>query len=148
MEELGFLIEEFWKWTGLPREKWGQFDIAGLPVDVTTFPRLGEVCDACIRCINKSLSREEMELFLVGLAIDAEDEDILDACKDRAGVTFVSDMLCAGVSHPQSEARWQLTELLRKDIPQREHYLHILLADPDAYVRKRAGNVIYEQLLL
>ena len=82
-----------------------------------------------------------MELFLVGLAMDAENEDILDACKDRAGVTFVSDMLCAGVFHPQSEARWQLTELLRKEIPQREHYLHILLADPDAYVRKRAGNI-------
>ena len=79
MEELSFLIEEFWKWTGLPRKKWGQFDIAGLPVDVTTFPRLGEVCDACIRCINKPLSGEEMELFLVGLAMDAENEDILDA---------------------------------------------------------------------
>jgi hypothetical protein len=37
---------------------------------------------------------------------------------------------------------------LNTGIKQWEHYLHILLADTDAYVRKRAGNVIYEQPLL
>lgn len=140
MNKLALLINEFWLWTQLSKDKWKKTDIGDLPVQPTDFPRIGEICDACIALINMPLSPIDISLFLTGMAIDSEDEDILECCKN-ANDAFLYDLISNGITHPQSEARWQLAELLRRDIPQRDHFLNILSEDLNSYVRNRANMV-------
>ena len=142
MDNLVRLLNSFWIWTQLPEEKWGNADLIDLGVDAVLFPLIGEICDECINLINQQLSPEEINMFLMGLAIDSEDEDILNECKDCANDSFLYDIISEGVSHPQSEARWQLAEMLRRPIPQRDYFLKVLLSDTNLYVRKRANNVV------
>lgn len=142
MDRLNALIDEFWIWTNLPKDQWGCADIGKLQVPSTEFPKVGEICDVCISLINLPLMPEEINLFLMGMAIDSEDEDILDRCKDVANEAFLNIILATGISHSQSEARWQLAELLRRDFSQRDYYLNLLIADSNEYVRKRAKNVM------
>ena len=141
MEVLDQLIYEFWAWTQLPNSFWGDADLANLPIDAVLFPKIGEICDTCIKLINTPLTPDEVNKFLMGLAIDSEDEDILENCMQHADDLFLYNIVSVGISHPQSYARWQLAELLRRPIPQREYYLYILLEDSNEYVRTRANNV-------
>lgn len=141
MDRLSFLIDEFWKWANIPYEKQKLYDVAQLSTSPVEFPRLGELCDACIALINKPLSELQISQFLLGLAIDAEDEDILDKCKKLASESFLYQIASAGVFFPQSETRWQIAELLRREIQNRDTLLNMLRLDSNAYVRKRADNV-------
>jgi hypothetical protein len=94
--------------------------------------------------VNASLTDEEINTFLFCMALDSEDECILDACKESANPEFLSELVRVGVTFPYSEARWQMAELLRGNIPHKTQYLLMLLADSDRYVRKRANNVFQE----
>ena len=131
------LLEEFWMWTGLFPEKWWVTDITNLPDDPVLFPKHGDLCNTCLELINKPLSAEKQSDFLLALALDDEDEDILDQLKENATEAFLVSLLSQGISYPQSAARWQLAELLRRDIPERAFYLNQLLLDPDEYVLTR-----------
>lgn len=141
MNKLKYLIEDFWKWTGLFEHKYGKIDIRDLSTSPVEFPRIGEICDVCFEMINMPLNIFETDLFLMGMAIDSEDEDILNSCKEKANESFLITIISAGILYPQSEARWQIAELLRRYIPHRDIYLNTLLHDPDEYVRRRAQNV-------
>ena len=140
MTKLSKLIDMFWKWAGCA-ESWQGCDITQLPLDPLCFPQFEELRSSCISLINCALSYEELCAFLFCMALDTEEEDILDACKELATNDFLQLLLSEGVFFPQSETRWQMTELIRKEIPDREYYLKILLNDSNAYVRKRAGNI-------
>jgi hypothetical protein len=144
MNKLMLLVDAFWHWTGIPKEDWWNVDINDLPIDAAHFEQLGEMCNACIKLVNCSLTDKDTEYFLMGMAINSEDEDILDFMKEYATDTFLYDVISTGVSYPQADARWQLAELLRRDIRERECFLHILSNDPDEYVRKRAENILRE----
>ena len=141
MDKLILLLDEFWNWTGLPREKWWNVDISDLPIDSTQFDQYGEICNECIKLVNSVLRNDEIQYFLMGLAINSEDEDILDFMKKCASDIFLYNVISIGISYPQADARWQLTELLRREIPERPRFFNILLNDPDEYVRKRAKNI-------
>lgn len=141
MRKLIVLLNEFWQWTGTPKDKWGVIDILDLDFDPIYFPHFDKLRMACIELINTDLSIEDTNAFLMCLALDAEDEYILDQCRKRANVSFLEKLVQAGITNPQSEARWQVAELLRQPINNREYYLTKLLSDPNSYVRKRAGNV-------
>ena len=143
MDRLGALVREFWAWTGLPPELWGRADIGKLPMLPEEFPGLDAVRKCCTDRINTDLTKEELENFLLCMAVDNEDEEILDACKALGTAGFLAGVLEAGVDTPQPMARWQMAELLRRgDIPNREGLLRKLCRDPDEYVRRRA-KVLY-----
>lgn len=144
MKRLRELIAEFWIWTQLPIELWDKIDISTLPSDSIGFPKIGEICDECISLVNCPLTPDEMDRFLLCMAIDSEDEDILEYCMDHARSDFLHSLISAGVAYPQSHTRWQIAELLRNDVPDRYCFLGSLLADPHPYVRKRAKNVMQE----
>ena len=144
MKRLAQLIDEFWIWTELPKEKYGRTDMNKLPIYPELFPKIGEICDVCIEMINAPLTEEEIDLFLMGMAIDSEDEDVLENCLNKGNSMFLHKLVSLGIKHPQSNARWQLAELLRRDIPDQRHFLSVLHNDMDEYVRKRAYNVIYD----
>lgn len=139
--KLGTLVEQFWVWTGLPRDKWGVQDIGKLDTPAEEFPRLFQMQRACIERINTTLSEKEMEDFLTCMAVDNEDEEILDACKDGGSVSFLAGLVRAGLTHRQPMARWQAAELLRWEIPGGAEALEKFRQDPDPYVRRRAEQI-------
>lgn len=142
MDRLKELIHDFWVWAELPEDQWDKTDLFYVTPDPDWFPRMGDVCSECIKKVNHALLPDEIDAFLFGMAINAEDEDILDYCKAFADESFIRMIVSRGVIFPQSEARWQLAELLRKDIEGQLDYLSILQNDPNEYVRRRAQNVI------
>lgn len=142
MNKLKQLISDFWGWTGLPKEQWDKTDISCLCIEPMWFPGMEDVCRECFSLVNKPLSPDEMDDFLLSMAINSEDEDILDYCKVHASELFLSTIVSAGISFPQSETRWQIAELLRRSISDREDYLFELQQDSNEYVRRRANNVI------
>lgn len=141
MKTLISLINEFWHWSGLP-ESGADIDIRELQVDPLHFPKFDEMRTICKSMINATLTVDEMLAFLTCMALDSEEERILDDCKTLADTSFLYALISIGVTHPQSEARWQLSELLRKPVPERDSFLHLLSCDSNKYVRKRANNVI------
>lgn len=137
MSELIDMVSSFWMWSN------GRNDYTQtLPCNSFHFPQFEQLCNLCISLINSPLSADEANAFLMSMAIDSETEKILDACKEYANPDFLHMLLTAGVTFPQHETRWQLAELLRKDIPDKNLFLGILLSDPNSYVRKRATNIL------
>lgn len=140
MSELVRMLDCFWVWCENSSLEYKN-DISMLPFDPLTYPQIDDLRNKCINLINSSLSQEEIDAFLTCMALDSEEELILDACKSRANKRFLFELISAGVHHLQSEARWQVAELLSNGIPGRESFLAELLNDPHPYVRKRAVNV-------
>lgn len=138
---LAALLRDFWVWTELPEDRWGTTDLRAISVDSVEYPGIGGLCDECIRKINGDLSDEEMNMFLMGMAIDSEAEAILDACIREGTDEFLCRVVKAGIGFPQVDTRWQLAEILRREVPDRDKLLGLLSADPHPYVRKRAENV-------
>lgn len=135
------LVCEFWMWAGLPEEKWGSVDVRSIQVDPIYYPKFDKMRNQCISLINTSLCDADVNTFLTCMALDAEEEYILDYCKTYAEDEFIEHIVSVGVSHFQSDARWQVAELLRRRIPKRDYYLCKLCNDSDPYVRRRAHNV-------
>ena len=136
-------VDMFWKWTGNSMS-WKDLDIASTTLDPLCYPGYEEMKNICIASINKQLSDQEFDAFLLCMALDEEDECILDACKSFADIDFLCTLISKGVSFPQSGVRWQIAELLRMDIPNKNQYLTVLRSDTHPYVRKRAYNVAIE----
>lgn len=146
MSKLIDIVNQFWTWTGCKRS-WKDYDVVNLDLDPLSFPEFETLRNLCISSINNPLSSEEADAFLLCMALDSEDECILDACKEFADELFLCTLLPVGVSFSQSQTRWQMAELLRKNIPDRAAYLQTLFSDSDSYVRKRAHNVEYELMM-
>lgn len=143
------LIYDFWEWTQVPEQEYGKVDIRELAIDPTIeYPKIDEISELCIQMINTPLDATELDLFLMGMALDSEGEYILSCCIEEASDSFLYEIVSAGISFPQAETRWQVAELLRKDIPGREQYLQALVADSDSYVRKRARNVALDNPII
>ena len=132
------LSQPFFQWAEQAHPEWnGDFRT----LDCTQFPGLSALETACKTRINADLSPEELEGFLLCMAIDNEDEEILDACKRFGSPAFLHRLLSAGVVHPLPDVRWQMAELLRYAPSAKAKFLPQLLSDVDEYVRKRATNI-------
>lgn len=140
---LGLLIDDFWKWTKTPKNMWWAVDIRTLKLDPTMYPQYWDICSLAISKVNKIESDDAMRLFLMALAINSEDEDILDTCMEYGTDQFIQQVVEAGIAFSQSETRWQIAELLRRKIPGRECFLSVLCSDSEEYVRKRANSVLF-----
>ena len=141
MRKLLNTMESFWEWTGLGNT-WGDSELDISKVDPLYCPEFEELRNVCISSINLPLSPKEINAFLLCMAFDSEEEYILDACREFARPDFLEILLQTGITFPHSEARWQMAELLKRDIPLKENYLRTLLDDSDPYVRKRANNTL------
>ena len=141
MKRIAKLINQFLEWAGYAEKK-QEIDIAKMTEDPMAFPYFLTLRNECISMINTSLDEEELYAFLFCMAIDNESEIILDSCKTYASDAFLQQIISFGITFPQSETRWQIAELLQKDIPRKKEYLERLLCDENAYVRKRASNIM------
>lgn len=109
------------------------------------YPEFDLLRNRCINLFRSGVSDEELNDCLTCLALDNEEEIILDELKEIMDDALLERYVKAGVHHLQPEGRWQIAELLCcRDIPNREEYLRILCCDKDAYVVKRAKNAVEE----
>ena len=79
MKNLILFVEAFGEWLG-NASFWNSQDVSLLPIDPLSYPQFEEMRKCCIVSINKDLSSDEMDAFLVCMALDSEEECILDAC--------------------------------------------------------------------
>lgn len=138
METLTELIEQFWDWAGISQSAWENENMASLSIEPFYFPKFDRMRNQCYHLVNTSTKREDIRNFLICMALDAEEEHILDYCKKYANKVFLDTLISAGIHFPQFEARWQIAELLKHAFPTQEAYLNILKEDNHPYVRKRA----------
>lgn len=139
------LVSQFWDWTEIS-ENQANRSLSSFNFDPLAFPKFHEMQACCTALINTQLTPEELDAFLTCMALDEEDEEILDGCKALGNDPFISSLVACGVHHRMREARWQIAELLRKNIPGQQDYLELLLHDEDQYVQKRARNVMADIL--
>lgn len=144
-DELNGILSDFWNWAGYDAEYYDRFGAADDEVEPFYYPHFEKLCGACISMINKDMSDPQWDAFLICLALDEEEESILDSCKQIAKPWFLERMAQHGINHPQSKARWQLAELLRcRSCTGRLEFLKQLCVDQHSYVRKRANNAIID----
>ena len=84
-----------------------------------------------------------MDDLLTIMALDNENEDILDYAVDNINLANLDYFVHKGVVHLQPHARWQVAEFIRrKNLVCFQDYLEKLSRDPNDYVRKRAKNAM------
>lgn len=137
-------MQRFWAWAGYGADDFAKDENSCCrgkePFD---FPEIAEMRALCYTMETDIGSSREIEDYLACMALDNEDEEILDHCAACATDAFVLLIATAARSHPQYEARWQAAELLgRRNITHRELLLNQFLQDPHPYVRQRAENAI------
>lgn len=135
------LLRDFWEWAGISSEEYA----SSVNTDLEPFyyPLFSELRESCKDMINTSLNGKEMDAFLTCMALDEEEETILDWCKNIANDSFIEALVYSGCHHAQPNARWQIAELLRcRNVPNRKTVLAFLTTDSHYYVRKRAQNAI------
>lgn len=146
MHTLKPFIDNFWEWTGIPKQSWKNSDVDTLPENPQYYPGFNQLRNQCLGIVNTPIDTDEYDRFLLCMALDNEEERILDYCKVNATDAFIEKLVAVGISHYQWEARWQMAELLQRQIPHRAEYLKKLCQDSNAYVRKRAMNILHEVL--
>ena len=142
-KSLNNLLQDFWSWAGISEMEYANLPNASQIVEPFYFPEFITLREKCFGLINTDMNIKEFNDFLTCLALDEEEEIILDWCKDIATPCFLTQLSQIGCSHLQADARWQIAELLRcRSIPKRCSVLQHLCKDTNAYVRKRAQNAI------
>ncbi len=77
------------------------------------------------------------------MALDDETEDVLDYLTAQGSPLLIVSLTYIGLHSIFPQARWQCAELIgRRSIPDRVALLRQYAKDRDAYVAKRAGNVL------
>lgn len=140
MERLNQLIDAFWEWTAVP-EIMKKCDISNLMIEPFCFWGFEEMRKKCISKTNENLTVKDIEAILFCIALDDEEEVLLNHYKENASDTFLYMLVSAGIKFPQTNTRWQIAELLQRPLPNRNCFLAELANDSDPYVRKRTKNV-------
>lgn len=144
VSRLSEVLFRFWDWVGYGPDEFSKdiFSCADAK-EPFYFPEFSEMRKLCCDCENELWSDREAEDYLTCMALDNEEERILDHCAENASDKFVERIALASLNHIQWHARWQVAELLgRRNIPHWELFLEKLSRDPHPYVRQRAENVL------
>ena len=138
------ILLRFWAWAGYDADSFAKDEVNCCRVNEPfDFPGIGEMRELCYALETDIPSDREAEDYLTCMALDNEDEVILDHCAAHAPDAFVEKIALAALKHQQFEARWQAAEMLgRRKIPGREQLLNQFLQDPHSYVRRRAKNAL------
>ena len=141
MLSIEILINRFFEWSNTTYYEYEKNKRLNTDEPPFYFPDFVMLRTECEKKINSEMNDQEMDLFLIGMALDNEAEIILDSCKDIGTEAFLARLVQKGCQHPQPDARWQIAELLRcRNIPSRQEYLLHLCGDTNEYVRRRASN--------
>lgn len=141
------LLDEFWRWLAFtPEEYIKKIENCCVPnnIEEFLFPHWGKLLkQAEASILNDCLDDSAVDNVLIVMALDNENEDILDYIVDNASPMYIKKIVLKGMHTPFSHARWQIAEILgrRKPLGWKDHLL-MLCADKNHYVAKRAYNVL------
>lgn len=142
------LLYEFWNWLGMSPSHYAEItkNDSGYKNDLEEymFPQWAELMDKAESIINEGLTDEDsLEFILISMAIDNEEENILDYISRNGNEKFIIALVNKGIRYYQSHSRWQIAELLgRRHLKGWKSFLQILINDSDLYVSKRAQNIL------
>ena len=143
LEKLHAELEAFYSWAGSINPG-GEYDPVQVHIDdVYLYPRWDDILHLTYEAVkilsNKYACSELIEIVLQVMALDHEDEDVLDRCEEELHAEAALNLTKYGVEHPCFETRWQIAEFIRrKNDPLLKDYLVFLLKDTHTYVQRRA----------
>lgn len=131
-------LHEFWIWLDItPADYAQQFDTV---FEEYMFPDWNALLDEAYQSVSRS-DTAAINDILETLAIDNEEENLLDYIVDYARDSFLTSLISALPGCIQPNARWQGAEIiLRRPSSERILVLQLLMRDEHPYVRKRASN--------
>lgn len=105
----------------------------------SNFQKLISDTQRAIICLNSNLTYLVDDILYV-LAMDNENENILDFIVEYCNDEQIYIIISYGYIYSFFEARWQIAEIIkRRYLTQYEKYLNYLKNDDNLYVRKRAN---------
>lgn len=136
-------IHNLWHWLKMTPRQYAECCGMGDP-EPYMFPEWEKMLDETFSLIERSrLSTADTECLLTMMALDDENEDILDCLTALGDELLISGLTHAGLRSIFPQARWQCAELLgRRSIPDGMVLLRQYANDRDAYVAKRARNAM------
>lgn len=142
MEEL---LIQFWIWLGKTPEQYANEGILFVwgheEEDFPEFLKLMELAENVVN--SNDMSEDSINDLLTVMALDNESESLLEYIEEFSSNEQLEQITRLGLIHLQSEARWQIAELLYRRKPKNyRQYLSELACDSHWYVRKRANNCI------
>lgn len=142
MEEL---LIQFWIWLGKTPEQYANEGVAQIDgSEECDFPYFSKLIKHAQDIVKNNLRFDEsIDELLTVMALDNESESLLEYIEEYSSNEQLEQIIQLGLIHLQSEARWQIAELLYRRKPKNyRQYLSELACDSHWYVRKRANNCI------
>ena len=144
------IISDFWEWLNMTPDQYAQNGIDTLTnTEESDYPHFEDLINYAQTIIDQiECSDEELEDVLLIMALDNEDEDVLDYIQTHCSESRLERLIRLGISYYQPEARWQIALLIcRRKISNAKELLELLSHDIHPYVRRRALNCLNSMLL-
>lgn len=136
-------MRSLWHWLKMTPHQYAERCGTGDP-EPNMFPEWEMMLDETFSLIERSrLSTADTECLLAMMALDDENEDVLDCLTAQGDELLISCLTHAGLHSIFPQARWQCAELIgRRSIPDGMALLRQYANDRDTYVAKRARNAM------
>ncbi len=142
LNELIIDLQNFWQWADTDISN---YEINGIPngieeIEYPGWENLISTSQKLILDLEKGEYSDQIILLLLEImALDNENEDILDMCGSILSRNSLELLITKGVSFHLSHARWQIAELIGKKKDKNwQNYLLLLINDSNKYVQRRA----------
>lgn len=144
-DTLKTLLDEFWSWICLTPQEYAMESV-NRDFEEYMFPNWMEIMRVSKQTVTLALlDNDSLSSLLSAMAIDNEDENILDFVILKGTNQFIEKLIEIGVSHLQPHARWQCAEVIRRRLPENGRtILKKMQNDPVPYVAKRAQIAMEE----
>ena len=132
-------LDKFWNWFGMNSNEYAFSSSNG--ERESNYPLLNELrkcAENNIQELNINYDSELAELLIQALAIDSEDELVLEYIKDD--LAPIKRFCIQAINSNQHHARWQIAELLGHKNPDisKDILIQMIKTDKDIYVKRRA----------
>lgn len=151
LQELNRELDEFWSWAETTREAYEQNSSSFSIEDVCLYPEWDKILHLTGGLIAELAtnpdSEAKIEAVLLVMALNNEDQDILDRCEEGLRGEAAWQVIQRGAVFHAYETRWQIAEWIRRsDQAEWNGVLETLLKDDDNYVQRRALLAMAEKL--
>lgn len=142
LNELKNELNNFWMWANQTPHEYAKNGWM-LKQEEWEYPNWDMLIKLTIEAIkavcNGEKTKELIDCILEVMALDNEDEQILDECEEKLTFNDLLYLVQIAILHIQREARWQIAELLgRYKNNDTTEFLRRLIGDDDKYVQRRA----------
>lgn len=151
LQELNRELDEFWSWAGTTREAYERNSSSFWIEDVCLYPEWDKILRLTGELIadleTNPNSEAKIEAVLTVMALNNEDQDILDRCEEGLHGEAARQVIRRGAVFHAYETRWQIAEWIRRSgQAEWNGILEMLLKDDHNYVQRRALLAMAETL--